>query len=155
MNIKQYAGGKITEPGCYAGIPIELYHGDVTDGPGISSSGLRTIESKTPLHYWANSYLNPERLPQEAKEHFAFGHAAHTLLLSESGFKEKFVVRPEQWKDWRKDAAKIWRDEQVAAILADPLLAEIAALMHFLEPLHRSLVVGEARDLATGRRRTA
>jgi hypothetical protein len=115
MNIKKWNGQKISEPGCYDGIPIEVYHGDVTDGPGISSSGLRTIESKTPLHYWVNSYLNPDRLPPEPKEHFVFGHAAHSLLLSEEGFKEKFVVRPDQWKDWRKDAAKEWRDEQQAA----------------------------------------
>jgi hypothetical protein len=115
VNVKQYTPGtKISEPGCYEGLPIELYHGDCTDGPGISSSGLRTIESKTPLHYWMNSYLNPDRLPPEPKDHFAFGQAAHTLLLSENGFREKFVVRPDQWKDWRKDAAKVWRDEQQA-----------------------------------------
>lgn len=115
MKIRKFEGGKITEPGCYAGLPIELYHGDCTDGPGISSSGLRTIESKTPLHYWSTSYLNPDRLEPEQKDHFAFGQAAHTLLLSESGFKEKFVVRPDQFKDWRKDAAKAWRDEMQAA----------------------------------------
>lgn len=113
--IQHVPGSKISVPGCYAGLPIELYHGDCTDGPGISSSGLRTIESKTPLHYWVNSYLNPERLDPEPKEHFVFGNAAHTLLLSETGFKEKFVIRPSQWKDWRKDAAKEWRDEQQAA----------------------------------------
>lgn len=116
MKIIQYIPGtKISEPGCYQGIPIELYHGDVTSGPGISSSGLRTIESKTPLHYWVNSYLNPDRLPPEPKDHFVFGQAAHKLLLSESGFREEFVVRPDQWKDWRKPVAQDWRKEQQAA----------------------------------------
>lgn len=47
------------------------------------------------------------------------------------------------------------RDEEVAAILADPLLAEIAALLPQLDSLHRTLIYGSARDMATGRRRTA
>jgi transcriptional regulator with XRE-family HTH domain len=47
------------------------------------------------------------------------------------------------------------RDEEVAAILADPLLAEIATLLPHLDSLHRTLVYGSARDMAMGRRRTA
>lgn len=47
------------------------------------------------------------------------------------------------------------RDEEVAAILADPLLAEIAALLPQLDSLHRTLIYGSVRDMATGRRRTA
>ena len=46
-------------------------------------------------------------------------------------------------------------DDEVASILADPFLAEIAALLPHLEPLHRSLLFGAARDMATGRRRSA
>jgi transcriptional regulator with XRE-family HTH domain len=47
------------------------------------------------------------------------------------------------------------RDEEVAAILADPFLAEIAALLPHLEPLQRTLFYGAVRDAASGRRRTA
>jgi transcriptional regulator with XRE-family HTH domain len=47
------------------------------------------------------------------------------------------------------------RDEEVAAILSDPLLAEIAALLPHLDQLHRTLIYGSARDMAMGRRRTA
>ena len=47
------------------------------------------------------------------------------------------------------------REEEVAAILADPLLAEIAALLPHLDSLHRTLVYGAVRDAAMGRRRTA
>jgi transcriptional regulator with XRE-family HTH domain len=47
------------------------------------------------------------------------------------------------------------RDEEVAAILADPFLSEIAALLPQLDSLHRTLVYGQVRDMATGRRRTA
>jgi transcriptional regulator with XRE-family HTH domain len=51
--------------------------------------------------------------------------------------------------------ARSLRDDEVASILADPFLAEIAALLPNLDPLHRSLVFGAARDMATGRKRTA
>ena len=51
--------------------------------------------------------------------------------------------------------ARSQRDEEVASILADPLLAEIAALLPCLDPLHRSLVAGAAHDMALGHRRIA
>jgi transcriptional regulator with XRE-family HTH domain len=47
------------------------------------------------------------------------------------------------------------REEEVAAILADPFLAEIATLLPHLDSLHRTLIYGSVRDAATGRRRTA
>jgi transcriptional regulator with XRE-family HTH domain len=47
------------------------------------------------------------------------------------------------------------REEEVAAILADPFLAEIAALLPQLDSLHRTLIYGSIRDASTGRRRTA
>ncbi len=53
--------------------------------------------------------------------------------------------------------ARSRRDEEVESILADPLLAEIAALLPDLDSLHRSLLIGVARDMALGatRRRIA
>jgi transcriptional regulator with XRE-family HTH domain len=53
-----------------------------------------------------------------------------------------------------RDARSI-RDEEVAAIFADPFLAEIAALLPRLEPMHRTLFQGAVRDAAMGRRRSA
>jgi len=47
------------------------------------------------------------------------------------------------------------RDEEVAAIMADPFLAEIAAVLPHLDSLHRTLLYGSVRDMAMGRRRTA
>ncbi len=47
------------------------------------------------------------------------------------------------------------RDEEIAAILADPFLAEIAALLPHLDSLQRTLFYGALRDKATGQRRTA
>ena len=47
------------------------------------------------------------------------------------------------------------REEEVAAILADPFLAEVASLLPHLDSLHRTLFYGSVRDAAMGRRRTA
>jgi transcriptional regulator with XRE-family HTH domain len=51
--------------------------------------------------------------------------------------------------------ARSRRDEEVASILADPWLAEIAASLPRLDSLHRSLVAGAAREMATSQRRIA
>ena len=51
--------------------------------------------------------------------------------------------------------ARSRREEEVAAIMGDPFLAEVAALMPHLEPPQRTLFYGAVRDGATGRRRTA
>jgi transcriptional regulator with XRE-family HTH domain len=51
--------------------------------------------------------------------------------------------------------ARSCRDEEVASILADPLLAEIAALLPSLDSLHRSLVMGAAHDMTLSRRHIA
>ncbi len=51
--------------------------------------------------------------------------------------------------------ARSRREEEVSAIMADPFLAEIAALLPHLDSLQRTLLSGSARDMAMGRRRTA
>ena len=53
-----------------------------------------------------------------------------------------------------RDARSI-REDEVAAIFADPFLAEIAALLPRLEPMHRTLFQGAVKDFALGRRRSA
>ncbi len=47
------------------------------------------------------------------------------------------------------------REEEIAAILADPFLAEIAALLPHLSPVHRALFSGAVHDAAGGQRRSA
>jgi transcriptional regulator with XRE-family HTH domain len=47
------------------------------------------------------------------------------------------------------------RDEEVAAIFADPFLAEIVGLLPRLDSMQRTLFMGAVRDATTGRRRTA
>ena len=51
--------------------------------------------------------------------------------------------------------ARSRRNEEVASILSDPFLAEIAQALPRLDPLHRTLLLGAVRDAAMGRRWTA
>lgn len=142
-----YDGSKISTPGIYDAVPMAAYHGDLCDGPSVSSSGLRLIEAKTPAHYYATSYLNPNRIEQDEKDAFDFGRAAHSLLLGESGFFKQFTVRPEAFKDYRTKAAQEWRDstraEGLTPLTSDDLAA-IKAIAANLDahPLARDLLRG-------------
>lgn len=51
--------------------------------------------------------------------------------------------------------ARSRREEEVAAIFADPFLADIASLLPQLDSLQRTLFLSAVRDAGTGRRRTA
>ena len=51
--------------------------------------------------------------------------------------------------------ARSRRDEEVGSILGDPFLAEVAALLPYLDSTHRMLFSGAVRDAALGRRRIA
>lgn len=85
----------ITQPGAYADISNEQYHGtEICDAPSISSSGLKLITKKTPLHYWYQSNLNPNRPEQKQKQHLALGAALHDVLLIDGRFEEHYHVLP-------------------------------------------------------------
>lgn len=106
-------GTLVSEEGIYSNIPIESYHDRLTVEPSISSSGLRLIESASPKHWWVGSYMNPDRPPRVEAAHFALGKAVHTLLLGEDGFRDQYVVRPEEYQDWRTKASQVWRDGMI------------------------------------------
>lgn len=87
---------KITEPGAYADIPAEDYHGvEICDSPSISASGLKLIEDKSPLHYWERSPLNPNRRPRPSKPHFALGHLLHDILLYGGALPAEYHIVPD------------------------------------------------------------
>lgn len=108
-------GEKITEPGIYD-MPMSWYHADCCAGPSISSSGLRTIVLKTPLHYWDESYLNPHRPVDDQDEtesvFLRIGRAGHTLLLEPELFRSQFVTRDPRFTSWMTKESKKWRLEQ-------------------------------------------
>lgn len=98
MKIIQWDGKPISTPGIYAGVPLSTYHSaGICDGPSISSSGLRTIFSKSAAHYWAKSPYNDDRDDEpEEREGLTLGRAAHHLFLGQPHFNREFVVRPEK-----------------------------------------------------------
>jgi transcriptional regulator with XRE-family HTH domain len=51
--------------------------------------------------------------------------------------------------------ARSQRNEETAALLADPFLAEIAPYISQLDALQRSIFLNQVRDMAMGRRKTA
>lgn len=142
METIKWDGQPISKPGVYSGISMEDYHGQLTAGPSVSSSGLRTILKQSPAHYFVNSYLNPDREEEEVKDHFDFGRAAHTLLLGESGFKEKYAIRPEIYDSWRTDAAKKWRISMEEAGRTVLLPEDIGAIKGIAAQLARDPIVG-------------
>ena len=89
---------KISADGVYD-ISLDLYHSNCCVGPSVSSSGLRTIESQSLLHYWDDSDLNPEREPFVQSKAMILGSAAHWLMLGQHGFAEHFVLRPDEAPD--------------------------------------------------------
>lgn len=109
---------KISKPGVYS-LSMADYHGQPTVGPSVSSSGLRTIFSDSPAHFWCKSSLNPNAIEQKDTEAFVFGRAAHHLLLGEDDFSTLFVVRPEEIEGaaWQgnRTACKKWIADQKKA----------------------------------------
>jgi hypothetical protein len=112
----EYTGGIIRAPGCYVGLPIDRYHGQPCEGPSISSSGLRTIWSQSPAHFYSDSSLNPDRAPPKDNPAFNVGRLAHKLLIEgRDGLEREFAIRPDVWSDWRTKEARVWRDAQLLA----------------------------------------
>jgi len=99
----------ITKPGAFEGISNELYHGtEICPAPSISSSGLKLINARSPLHYWWQSPMNPQRTARKQKPHFNLGAALHDILLLGDGrFQKQYFVLPEgfdpratKWADY-------------------------------------------------------
>lgn len=126
MDVIKWDGNPISKAGIYSHIPMLAYHQQLTVGPSISSSGLRTIESKTPRHYFEDSYLNPgdpedQEDEEEAKmsKAFIFGRAVHHLFGGEKDFYRNFAVRPVNYpndntKKWNANSndCKAWLAER-------------------------------------------
>lgn len=85
------------KPGIYQGIPADSYHA----GPGISKTGLWTIQTKSPAHYKFGE--------REQKREFDFGEACHLAILQPDDFEKRVLRGPENrrgnaWKDWAEAA---------------------------------------------------
>lgn len=105
---------RISESGVYD-IPMADYHSDCCDGPSVSASVLwRLLDC--PAKMWDSSVLNPNRVPEEPKDSFDVGRAAHALVLGEPEFNAAFVVCPHD--NLAKNPGKQWNDEWKASVAA-------------------------------------
>lgn len=113
---RQWDGLTIREPGLIAGLPITDYHRQITAGPSVSSSGLRTLWAESPAHFFARWSGNPDRVAEDDNPAFNVGRLAHKLLLEgRDGLEREFAIRPDIWSDFRSKDARVWRDEQILA----------------------------------------
>ena len=138
-------GEKITRPGIYSGIPLESYHGPITDGPAVSSSLIRTAVNKSLFHFWDSFYLNPEHEPFEATANMILGSAAHHLILGEANFKGTFAFQPDEiaGKPWQgnRTECKAWKRQAKAEglqIVTPDMLDKIRGMARALR--HNPLV---------------
>lgn len=69
---------------------VDLTNTQYHAAPGISKSALDKI-AESGLAYW-DSYLNPEREPQEYKHCFAVGDGTHKLVLEPGTFEQTYAV---------------------------------------------------------------
>ncbi len=111
MKVIRWNGEPIDRPGIYARVPMEDYHsGRLCVGPSISSSGLRKIFTDSPLAYWIESPLNPNRIEPEEKEAYIVGRAAHHLFLGEADFGKHFITEPAEYPDAKTGELKKWNN---------------------------------------------
>ncbi len=132
--------------------PVEPMRGAVEDSTSPTpvagdESGLRVAklvkEIRKARHLSQRQLASRMQVPRTYISKIENGKAMPTLtslerLADALGVEVSHLVR-----DGRSQ-----REEAVAAIHADPFLAEMAALLPQLEPLHRSMLLSQVKELA-------
>ncbi len=139
----------VEEPVRLGPIPLDLHPADPSTEAGLKVAA-QVKEIRRARHMSQRQLAVRMQVPRTYISKIENGKAIPTLgslqrLADALGVDMRQLIRD----------ARSLRDEEVSSILGDPFLAEIAALLPYLEPLHRSLLFGAARDMAIGHRRTA
>lgn len=119
------------------------------DGAGLQVA-VQVREMRRARHLSQRQLAGRMQVPRTYISKIENGKAIPTLgslerLAAALGVEVRQLVRD----------ARSRREEEVASILGDEFLAEVAALLPYLDSLHKTLFLGAVRDAATGRRRTA
>lgn len=141
MEIKNWVEGQEIKQGIYRDIPNEIYHGQLTATPSLSSSMARTLADECPAILYARSYLNPSHVREE-KAIFDIGSAVHLLYLEEHKFAESVAVL--EFNDFKKKEAQTARDEARAAGKIPLLKKTVDELMLMRQSLHAHPIAGQA-----------
>jgi hypothetical protein len=127
-------------------MPFDQYHGDAAFHaglgaiPSISSSGIRTIITKSPAHYWDTSYLNPDRENGKTTDAMTLGRAVHWLVMSEDSFAKNFAVKPAElngkpWHGSRKECREWLKEaeENGKEIITEDMINAVMGMKRSLE----------------------
>lgn len=148
LNTIKWDGKKIRKPGMYAGIPLEVYHGQkILDGPSVSSSNLRKSGpgDGSLAHFYDTWSGNPNREEESDKAHFVLGRAAHHLTLGEPYFNKMFAIQPDTY--WNGEEEKPWNNN--ATICRNWHKDVAKAFRTPLTPSQVEKIKGISRSLAT------
>lgn len=146
-------GEHITEPGIYPSIPLDDYHGRITEEHSVSHSGLERLWSQSAAHFWNKCPYNPDAEADEPTEPMILGRAAHHLFLGERNFAKQFIRRPLRmagyvWNSNRTEH-KEWLAEQDGKGLTVLTPGQIEAIMGMRRSLAAEPLVGQG--LLSGR----
>lgn len=97
----KWDGKPITRPGVYDDVPMDDYHGKLTEEDSASRSFLWTCFDESPAHAFLRHYLNEDRVESSATESEAMllGRGSHHMLLGEAAFSDHFVFHPETYPE--------------------------------------------------------
>lgn len=91
----------ITEPGIHLDLDDVTYHSDPVVGGSLSSTGARTLATRTAAHFdWERRHGRPD------KREFDFGRAAHGRVLKRGSDIAVIVGTGKDKNAWRTDADK-------------------------------------------------
>lgn len=87
----------IEKPGAYPEVSNEDYHHNalLLPAPSLSSSGAKTLLSKSPRHFWATSPMNADAPEREPTDGMIFGQIGHDMQLFPDEWRSMYHVLPE------------------------------------------------------------
>lgn len=108
------------EPG-QEGIFFDLPESVYRAATGVNVSSLKPLAESPKKYRWAQDH------PTKPTPAMIYGSVVHAICLEPNRVDSMVVTRPEQWKDWRTDAAKAWRDAQTALVVTSEELEAMHA----------------------------
>lgn len=96
----------------------------------LNWSSLKAMETSGLLYQWRTSHARQDTAAM------ALGRKVHMAVLEPDRYETDCVRRPDEWKDWRKKAAKEWRQEQLDAgreVLTDDEADKIDAMVEAIK----------------------
>ena len=140
---------EVEPPETTAASPVEVMG---TRAPGNRSSkvAVRLREIRNARHLSQRQLAARLDVPRTYISKIENGRAMPTLSSLQRLAAALAVPMCEMVHDIRYE-----REREIATMMQDPFLAEIATWASGLDPLHRAMVLSHIREMATGGRRTA